>query len=545
MRRDIDRLTTQSFDVAIIGGGIHGAWIALRAQQSGLRVALIEKNDFGAATSANSLKILHGGLRYLQHLDLKRMRHSIAARREFGRLSPHLVRPLPCVMPLQAMGIRSPWILGPALLANEVMSMDRNSGVAAQARVPAGHLLGTNRCKSAIAPLSAVDAFAGAQWWDAIALHAGRLVLEPLMLAEQGGAAIANRVEATAYLSHEGVVKGVIARDVDSGREFQIQATTVIDAAGPWAGQLSLAQGLPSTFLPRSWLVGVNLLFKRSLGIDAGVALTSTSRSADSSALLRRTSRELFFVPWQGITMVGTDYHEASTLSEARAPSLPMVESFLAEAARIAPQARLTLDDVALVHWGILPAEASSASVPRKSPILAAHRGDTGLDGLIVVMAEKLTSAPTLSLTVLDAVRSRATPSMQVAAAVGPEVMDSGDIRLQQRYGHSWQQAAQLLRDQPELAATIDGTTDTQKVEVVHAIRNEMARSLADVVLRRLSIAQKGHPGMQALRACADIVAAELDIGAEAMQKQVTALDRDLNSYLLPATGRRRADEIG
>jgi len=526
MRRDIDRLATESFDVAIIGGGIHGAWIALRAQQAGYRVALIEKNDFGAATSANSLKILHGGLRYLQHLDLKRMRHSIAARREFGRLSPHLVRPLPCVMPLQAMGIRSPWILGPALLANEVMSMDRNSGVAEQARVPAGHLLGTSRCKSAIAPLSAVDAFAGAQWWDAIALHAGRLVLEPLTLAGQGGAAIANRVEAVGYLSHGAAVKGVIARDAD-GREFEIKATTVIDAAGPWAGQLSLSQRLPSAFLPRSWLVGVNLLFKRSLGIDAGVALTSTSRSADSSALLRRASRELFFVPWQGITMVGTDYHEAPTLGEARAPSVPMVESFLAEAARIAPQAKLTRDDVALVHWGILPAEASSASVPRKSPILAAHRSETGLDGLIVVMAEKLTSAPTLSLTVLDAVRSKAAPSTQTAVGTaGKQASETADVRLQQRYGHSWQQVAQLLRDQPEVAVTVAGMADTQKVEIVHAIRNEMAGSLADVVLRRLSIAQQGHPGMEALRACGEIVAAELGIGPQAMQSEVTALDR-------------------
>src|SRR6187397_2423730 len=136
MLRDTERLAADTFDVAVIGGGIHGAWIALRAQQAGLRVALIEKNDFGAATSANSLKILHGGLRYLQHLDFKRMRSSIAARREFGRRAPHLVQPLPCLMPLRRVGLRSPWVLGPALLANDVISWDRNSRIAPQSRLP-------------------------------------------------------------------------------------------------------------------------------------------------------------------------------------------------------------------------------------------------------------------------------------------------------------------------------------------------------------------------------------------------------------------------
>jgi len=494
MRRDIERLAAEAFDVAIVGGGIHGAWVALRAQRAGFRVALIEKYDFGAATSANSLKILHGGLRYLQHLDFKRMRHSIAARREFGRLSPHLVRALPCLMPLQAMGIRSPWILGPALLANEVMSMDRNSGVATPARLPAGHLVAKDRCRSLIAPLSAVDAVAGAQWWDAISQHAGQLVLEPLMHATQRGAVVANRVEALRYLSHAGAVRGVVARDTETGREFEVKATSVIDAAGPWAGQLSVAQGLPAKFLPGSWLVGVNLMFKRSLGPDVAVALTSTSRSADSSALLRRAARELFFVPWQGITMVGTDYHEAPSLAAASAPTLSLVERFLAEAASIAPQARLTLDDVALVHWGILPADASSASVPRKSPILAAHRDETGLEGLVVVIGEKLTSAPMLSLKVLEAVRVKATPASSTAASSSPVEPAA---------------ASQTLHGQ-----------------IVHAIRNEMARSLEDVVLRRLSIAQTGHPGIDLLRTCADVVAGELNIPAQDIQKQVNALDR-------------------
>jgi glycerol-3-phosphate dehydrogenase len=538
MRRDIEQLAGGTFDVAIIGGGIHGAWIALRAQRAGLRVALIEKGDFGAATSANSLKILHGGLRYLQHLDLPRMRRSIAARREFGRLSPQLVRPLPCVMPLQAAGIRSPWILGPALLANEVMSMDRNSGVSQPAQLPAGQLLSKAQARSLIAPLANVDAVAGAKWFDAISLHAGRLVLEPLMLAAQGGAVIANRVEALRFLSRQQAVCGVIARDLRSGREIDIKAAAVVDASGPWAGQLSVAQGLPSGFLPASWLLGVNLMFRRSLGIETAVALTSSSKSADASALLHRSGRELFYVPWAGVTMVGTDYHEVPTLQDARGPTMQMIEPFLAEAAGIAPRAELTLDDVALVHWGLLPAAAGSAQVPLKAPILAAHRYETGLDGLVILMSEKLTSAPMLSLKVLEKVSQKVKAA---SSSVDSIAMDHGrapvtddESVLAQRYGSSWRQALQLLHDQPELAQSIGHGVAVQRLEIVHAIRNEMAGSLEDVVLRRLSIAQTGHPGTQTLQACASLVAAELKIDAADMDAQVTALERWFTARGLP-----------
>lgn len=541
MRRDLEQLAATRFDVAIIGGGIHGAWIALRAQRAGLRVALIERGDFGAATSANSLKILHGGLRYLQHLDLKRMRLSIAARREFGRLSPQLVRPLPCVMPLQAAGIRSPWILGPALLANEVMSMDRNVGVPEPARLPAGRLLGKKHCGSLISPLAHLDAIAGAKWFDAIALHAGRLVLEPLMLAARGGAVVANRVEALRFTSNGKAVQGVIAHDIESGREFEIRASCVVDASGPWAGQLSSAQGLPADFLPASWLLGVNLMFKRSLGIEAAVALTSSSRSADASALLRRSARELFFVPWQGVTMVGTDYHAVRGLRDARGPTAQMIEPFLVEAARIAPQARLTLDDVALVHWGLLPADASSPSVPRKSPVLVAHRTETGLDGLVILMSEKLTSAPVLSLNVLAKIRQKLNTTARTLQHPVSTTKDDtlapvteSELGLEQRYGIGWRQARQLLRDQPELAQPVSAPLAIQRLEIIHAIRNEMARSLEDVVLRRLSIAQTGHPGRDVLRACAAVVANELNIETAQIDEQVAVLDRWFAARGLP-----------
>ncbi len=542
MRRDLDALATQAFDIVVVGGGIHGAWIACRAASRGYRVALIEKLDFGAATSANSLKILHGGLRYLQHLDFGRMRSSIRARREFGRSSPHLVRPLPCLMPLRAGGLRSPWVLGPALLANDVVSWDRNSRVAPQTRLPHGRLTGARRCRSAIAPLADADAVAGAVWWDAAVLDPGRLTLAPVLKAAAAGAVVANRVEARNLLIHNGAIRGVLAADRRSDRTFEIRSQIVIDATGPWAGTLSAASGLPTPFLPPGWVGGLNIVLRRSLGIDMAIALTSSSRSADRSAVLRRAARELFFVPWRGVTMVGTDYHPVADRWEAsQGPPAGAVAKFLDEIAAIAPRAGVTAADVALVHWGLLPLESADGMVPRKSPILATH---AGVEGLIVVIGEKMTSAPVVSENVLAAVArtlAASRPDSRGSALDGRTTagdlhegtrasLQAGPVgkRLAERYGTEWPSVAACAEGRPELLASIHPTCAALGVEVVHAVREEMALELDDLVLRRLGLGDTGHPGLELVQRCANIAAPEWRRDATTMDRAVAALDAQL-----------------
>jgi glycerol-3-phosphate dehydrogenase len=539
MQRDLAALVSTPFDIAVIGGGMHGAWIALRAVQAGKRVALIERDDFGAATSANSLKILHGGLRYLQHLDFTRMRSSIRARREFGRLAPHLVRALPCVMPLQPFGVRSPWVLGPALMTNDVISIDRNWGVQAQARLPMGRLLGSSAMRSQLAPLTDVDAVGGALWWDAVALDVGRLTLEPILRAAEHGAVMANRVQARHYLIQDGAIKGVVAVDRVTGQSLEVKAAAVVNATGPWAGELSRASGLPVPFLPKAWSGGLNVILRKSLGIDAAVALSSVSKAADTSAVLKRATRELFFVPWRGLTMVGTDYHPVREPQEGVAPPAGAVEHFVAEIAAVAPKADVRMEDVALVHWGLLPADDSGTATPRKSAIVASGAQETGVDGLIIVIAEKLTSAPVLSQAVLQraAMRSRRGAPQPVAPVhplpdatpLHPSMLEA-QPRLAARYGNAWRKVADHGREFPELLARIHPDTSTRGVEIIHAIREEMALSLEDIVLRRLGLADIGDPGDGVIRCCADIAARELAWESARIEREVAAVDAALRA---------------
>jgi glycerol-3-phosphate dehydrogenase len=478
MRRDLDALASRSFDLLVIGAGIHGAWIAMRAACAGWQVALIERDDFGAATSANSLKILHGGLRYLQHLDWPRMRSSIAARRAFMREFPHLVQPLQCVLPLQSGGIRSGPVMLAALVANDLASIDRNRGVAERARLPAGKLLSREATRALLEPLATLAARGGASWWDGLANDTSRLTLEPVLRAAAGGASVANQVAASAYLLEDGKVCGVVAHDRRDDRQLTIRARVTINATGPWIAQLSRNASLPQSAFPARWVGAMNLVLRRRIGPEVAVALTSRSKSADPSALLRRARRELFFVPWRGVTMIGTDYHPGAEQGDAGAPPPGAAARFLEEAAAVAPNAQLTLADVAAVHWGLLPADATDPQVPGKRALLVADAAALGAHNLIAVVGEKFTSAPALSLEVLRAIATRLGDPPRPA-----------------------------VRTPAATAALPDDAGLTERV--AHAIREEQAFDL-QAVLRRVGAADSGAPGDAQLQAVTSCAAAQL-----------------------------------
>ncbi|GAB4332608.1 MAG: hypothetical protein Kow0089_00580 [Desulfobulbaceae bacterium] len=155
MERTPELWSEAVLDVLVVGAGIHGAAIAFHAARAGYRVALVDKGDFSSATSANSLKILHGGFRYLQHGNLKRMRHSIVSRREMMQLAPWLVRPLPCLMPLYGGGItRNRTLLTGALWVNHWIGRDRNRGLDPALHLPRGEVLGPEACLEAAPGIS-------------------------------------------------------------------------------------------------------------------------------------------------------------------------------------------------------------------------------------------------------------------------------------------------------------------------------------------------------------------------------------------------------
>ena len=229
MKRNLDKLANQTFDILVIGGGIHGAVAAWDASLRGLSVALVERGDFGSATSQNSLKIIHGGLRYLQDVNLSRVRTMAKERTIWMKIAPHLVHPLTCLTPTRQKLSRNRLALGMALTANDLVSFDRNLKADLGKRLPKGKLISQKEFADLLPGYDISTSTGAAIWHDAQIHNSERLLLEFIISAITAGAEAANYVEATGFLTNGEHVEGIQARDLQTGQSFEIHSRLVLN----------------------------------------------------------------------------------------------------------------------------------------------------------------------------------------------------------------------------------------------------------------------------------------------------------------------------
>src|SRR6266849_238679 len=211
MLRDPDSLAGRTFDVLVIGGGVYGLIIACDAAQRGLAVALIERDDFGSGSSFNHLRTIHGGLRYLQTLDVGRARESVRERRTLAHIAPDGVRPLRFVLPLTRSLMRGKTAMRAGFLLDRLVAFDRNRGVGPDHLLPAGFVLSRAEAIRRFPELSRQELTGAAVWHDYVTVEADRLTFAFARAAYAQGASLANHVEATALLVDGKGVVGVRA----------------------------------------------------------------------------------------------------------------------------------------------------------------------------------------------------------------------------------------------------------------------------------------------------------------------------------------------
>jgi glycerol-3-phosphate dehydrogenase len=379
IERDLQAASSRRYDLLVVGGGIQGATLALEASQRGFETLLVERGAFGAETTWNSLRIIHGGLRYLQTCDLGRYRESVAERRWFLRNFPDLVQPLPCLMPLyeppRGGRLRRPAAFRAAFAADAVLDEDRV--------LPRGRLLDAAETAEHFPEADRDGLCGGALWYDAMVSDPQRLVTEILRRACHGGTRALSHVEAVELLIEGGRIRGARAVDGDSGRTLEIQADRVVSCAGPWVRRLArrFDRDLPDLFQP---LIAFNLLFDREPPSYGAVAVASREPGAQT----------WFLVPWNGKLLAGTFY---ARISEERfggqGPGEPLVEEFLRELNAALPGVGLRREQIVRVLWGRLPAEAAGSKVPSSRPVIHDHGAHGGPRGLISVSGVKLTTA--------------------------------------------------------------------------------------------------------------------------------------------------------
>ena len=267
MIRDLDLLTARTFDILVVGGGIYGLTIAYDAAQRGLSVALVERNDFGSGSSFNHLRTIHGGLRYLQSLDLARARESVRERRTIARIAPHAVRPMPFAVPLYRSLMRGKSAMRVGFVLDRVVAFDRNRGVPPTHRLRGGYVVSRSTAAQTFPGLRRQGLTGAAVFYDYVTTEPDRLTFSYALAAAEHGAVLANHVEAVAPLVDNGRVTGVSARDALGGRTLEIAARITVNAAGGRVDGLLKPLGI-ATGIPM--LKAMNLVTKRDRDRPAG-----------------------------------------------------------------------------------------------------------------------------------------------------------------------------------------------------------------------------------------------------------------------------------
>ena len=488
----LEALAEQEFDLLVVGAGIFGACAACDAAQRGLRVALLDRGDFGAATSAHSYKLIHGGIRYLQHGDLWRVRESSLARRAFLRVAPELVRPLPILVPTYRMGKKSRWLMRLANWIYDLTTWDRNAGQnRADRRVPAGKTLGREQVLEAYPWLPRQNLTGGVIFHDAQMLDPPRLTLAFVQAAQRYETTAANYVEAVKLRQKENRVVGVEARDRFTEQSLFVRARVVLNAAGPQAMQLRPTP--PLTNIP--WTRDCALVLRRRLTV-AGQGLALACQTHDPDAWLSRGGRHLFLAPWRGRTLLGV-WHRVQSPQQPFHLTEEEIVGFLDEVNRSHPSLELSRDQVLLYHSGLVPTGDNRPATKNvrfgHRSYLLDHQKTDGLEGLLSLVGVRYTTA------IREAPRA-------VNLAFQKLLRTAPVSRL----------------DSEPLEAEATPSFSTQQVR--HAVQHEMAQTLADVMLRRTELGTTSELTLEALASSAAEMAPLLSWSDERVQQEIDGL---------------------
>lgn len=489
------RLREEAFDVLVIGGGIYGAWIACDAARRGLSTALVEARDWASGTSSASSKLIHGGLRYLEHFEVGLVRESLAERRRLARIAPHRVRPLRFLLP-----VWNPNPLSRLRLAAGLSLYDLLAGFGQPVRRHRRQALEGLRHRYPWIRREGLRTcfdYGDCQEDDA------RLTLDIVAAAQSAGAACANHTVAETLLEEGGHILGARLRDATTGSRFELRCSATVCATGPWSGTFAYDR---SQEIER--IRGAHLILPAIPGCDHALLLAAP-----------QDGRAFFVIPWYHRSLVGTTESAVSAAAFGRADQRSEDaqratdaerDYLLGAVAATLPGLRWRAEDVIGSFAGVRSLRramrARLSDVSREFELLAPR------PGLWLPLGGKLTTARAEAARVVDmllkalqrapvrcdtatallpAAPARPFPDWcaertQALAPLGiePDILAS----LLQRYGTRVAEIAALLHDDPRLVARLDPALPFIHAELVVARRDEMALDAEDVLRRRVPL---------------------------------------------------------
>ncbi|NOY83683.1 MAG: glycerol-3-phosphate dehydrogenase/oxidase [Nitrospirae bacterium] len=525
--RDFDALQTKHFDIVVVGGGIYGATMVWEAASRGLSVALFEKQDFGHATSANSLKMIHGGIRYLQQLDLKRLRESVRERRSLLRIAPHLVTPIKCLFPTQNTLTENRVTVEAAFQLYNCLSWDRNQEIDPGRHIPCAGTINRKKMREIIPALKKLHCSGAGYWYDAQAHNTERLILSFVCSARSEGASVFNYAPVKTLLKKDAKVKGVVVCDGLSNKSYEIQTDSVIDCTGPWSKWHS---EINDKIAKPVFAKAVNLLVKKSF-FPCAVALKTRHKSENASS-----SRQLFIAPWKNQSLIGTWYFPPGDSAEHVSSTERELDECLQQANSLLPGMKIDRGDITAVQAGLLPAEVENHTAePRlknKAHIVDASK-QGGPQGLFLVQGIKFTTARAVAESTIDLVSHRQGKRVkksetdsrplyggklgQVAPYYQSKKKHYSD-RLEEKkithlidnYGTNIDVIMAYIEQDASLGQWVPGTTEVLIAELVFVLEHEMLVTLSDLLLRRIDLGALAMPSQKTIVFCADFLGKRL-----------------------------------
>ncbi len=522
MNRFIETYTGKTYDITIIGGGITGSAVAYEAASRGFSVALLEKSDFGVATSAATSKMIHGGLRYLANFEFAIVRESLKERRNLENIAPNLVYPIPFLFPLYKNSTDKKCIMEIGMILYDLLSYDKGITWDATKRIPPHRWLSTEKIIQLEPIVKREGLNGGLMYYDCTNLMPERLTLAFIKSAMKFGAEVSNYSKVEDFIHESDRVAGVIVRDLLNDKTVKIKSKMTINCCGPWADIILELASRKAGAQKINRAEGIHII---------------TPKLTDKHVITAATSSGMHFniLPWRGHSLIGTTDRAYKGHPDNYRVTKTSIEGFIAEINEsFGRKDMVKYSDVTYAYGGLRPLVGDETkdvyAASRKYEIYDNEKD--GLKGLITVEGGKYTTSRNLAENVLKIVSKKFGVSYKksisdkrhLAGCKIPDInaflksakstycdFSASTINYLARiYGTELGLVMDIARNNARYAEPLNEDGE-MLAQVIYAVKNEMARTLTDIILRRTGIGTLGNPGAGPIEAVAEIAARELN----------------------------------
>jgi glycerol-3-phosphate dehydrogenase len=533
-------LEGQHFHVVVIGGGINGVAVARECARSGKRTLLVEQNDFASGVTSRSTRIIHGGLRYLEHGEIELVRQSLRERDRLMRESSHLVHPVNFVVLLNPESQRSAMKVRAGLWLYQKFAGKKSNG------------LGEMEMKRLERALDAGRKWSMFNYEDAQCEFPERLVADWLREAIEAGAVVRNHSEVLAVDVAHGRARGVLIRDRITGKDERIDAAWTLNCTGPWADRVCQRSSVRTPHPMLGGVRGSHIVIGRFPGSPTAAIYTEA-----------QDGRPFFVVPWNDQILVGTTEVADNGDPSKTVPASNEIEYLLRAVSQLFPKAKIGAHDIKYSFAGIRPlpyAEGKNPSAITRRHFLHDHTED-GATRLVSVIGGKLTTAALLARECARKIGLKVTEPSSIA--VGPaasldpmldnavlEVAQAGSVSeesargIVEWHGKRAMDIARMALVSAELRAPICPHTSHIIAEVVEAYRYECAVSMGDVLLRRVPLALGPCWSESCSREAALRIGAVMGWTQQTMGENLEAFEMERAAFLCKAPPKRSTLEL-